>query len=166
MSIAILVWHMILGLGSLLGFASALFLVYDRLIRYRPIASLNAVLGFGDTSPSHASPTLHVKNTAPFHILVERFTVSPPYWSVAPSVELDGMTDVISGADTPILLAPFEDRDLLLVMRDQSGARSDQRIDITIHWRRGSARRLRQWPIRMRTSLDDIELRKIAALNA
>jgi hypothetical protein len=100
MSIVILLWHVFLGLGGLLGFVSTGFLVYDRLLPYRPIASLNAVLGFGHTSQSHASPTLHVKNAAPFHILIERFTVSPPYCTVAPSVEFDGTVDVMSGTDT------------------------------------------------------------------
>ena len=62
---AIQVWYVFTGVGALLGFMSTAFLVYDRLIRYRPIASLSAVRGLGGTSASHATPTLHIKNVAP-----------------------------------------------------------------------------------------------------
>jgi hypothetical protein len=158
------VWHVVIGIGALLGFVNTGFLIYDWLLRYRPIVSLSAVKGPGSTSASHVKPTLHIKNVAPFHILIERFAVKPPYCSIALT---RGIRDtLITESDTPILLAPSEDRELVIIRKDSSDARKDEQIKITVRWRRGRARWLPKCPVSVRTSLDDIELRQKAAMNA
>jgi hypothetical protein len=40
-----------------------------------------------------------------------------------------------------------------------------ERIDIIIHWRRDASTGPFRWPVRVRTSLADIELRQQAAMN-
>jgi hypothetical protein len=82
MSGAIQVWHVFTGIGALLGFVSTGFLVYDRLLRYRPILSIAAVRGLDGIS-QHADPMLRVKNVAPFDLLVDRFEVKPPHCGIA-----------------------------------------------------------------------------------
>jgi hypothetical protein len=162
---AVLAWSVITGIGGLFGFASSIFLVYDRLVQYRPIASLGAVRGFGGTSMSQATPTLRIKNVAPFDILIGHFTVEPRYYSIAPTNDIRGMAKVLAWSDIPILLAPAEDRELAIVQRDQSGARRDKKVVITIHWRRGRARWLPRRPVSVPTSIADIEARQEAAMN-
>jgi hypothetical protein len=166
MSIAILVWHAFLGLGALLGFVSTGFLVYDRLLRYRPIISVTAVRGMDGIS-RQAEPTLRVKNVAPFDLLVERFEVKPPYCGVAPSDDMKHVVEAASGSDIPILLAPFEERELGLVITvtDRTKVKEDEHINIRMYWRRSIAPWVPQWPVSVRTSLADIELRQKAAMN-
>jgi hypothetical protein len=161
MSGAILVWHGFLGMGALLGFISTGFLVYDRLLRYRPIISATAVRGMDGIS-QQAEPTLRVRNLAPFDLLIERFKVKPPYCGVAPSNNMKHVMEAVSGSDVPILLAPLEERELELVItvRDRTKVKDDEHIKITMYWRRSIAPWVPQWPVSMRTSLGDIELRQ------
>jgi hypothetical protein len=70
---------------------------------------------------------------------------------------------VTYGPDTPILVAPNEERDMAMVAREPAIAKT-KRIYIIIHWRR-HASRLPQRPVRVRTTLADIELRQQAAMN-
>jgi hypothetical protein len=158
-------WHVFTGIGSALGIVNTVFLIYDRLLRYRPIVSLGARRGLGGTSLSHATPTLNVKNIAPFHIVIERFNVSSNYYSVAPSSEVRGMAKVLMGADTPVLLAPAEERQLVIIQRGD--APPDEKIVIKLHWRgSGAASWLPHRPVLVRTSSADIKLRQEAAMNA
>jgi hypothetical protein len=163
---AILAWSVITGIGGLLGFASTGFLIYDRLLRYRPIVSVTAVRGLDGIS-QQAEPTLRVRNVAPFDLLIERFEVKPPYCGIASGSGIRDILEAVSGSDIPILLAPFEERELALVItvRDRSTVKDDEHIEITMYWRRSIAPWVPQWPVSVRTSLADIELRQKAAMN-
>ena len=158
-------WHVFTGVGALLGFISTLFLIYDRLLRYRPVASIKAVRDKA-TLPAQVPPVLRIRNVAPFHLLVERFVVKPPYFRIMPNFfPVKGTKSlVIYGAGTPILLAPNEERDLAMVPHGPTIAKTE-RIDIIIHGRRDASTGPFQWPVRVRTSLADIELRQQAAMN-
>ena len=59
-------WHVFTGVGALLGFISTLFLIYDRLLRYRPVASIKAVRDKA-TLPAQAGAVepLHAQTTPP-----------------------------------------------------------------------------------------------------
>jgi len=156
----------ITGIGGLLGFVSTWLIIYDRLFRYRPTASVTAVRGMDGIS-QHADPILRVKNVAPFDLLIERFDVNPPYCGIASGTKLRDILKTASGLDVPILLAPLEERELLLVITvgDRTKVKDDEPIDITMHWRRSIARWVTQRPVSVRTSLADIELRQKAAMN-
>jgi hypothetical protein len=163
MSIAILVWHVFLGIGAILGFVSTGFLVVDRLFRYRPIVSISAVRGM--SGGDHPTPVLHVKNVAPFDVLIERFVFEPPHLGVSANFETRAIVDVLTGADVPILLEAEAQRDLVIIVLDRANRRPDEHIRITVEWRRGISTWQRQWPVRVRTSIADIELREGAAMN-
>jgi hypothetical protein len=166
MSVASLTWNVITDVGSLLGFASTGFLIYDRLLRHRPIVSVTAVRGLDGVS-QHADPMLRVRNVAPFDLLIERFEVKPPYCGIASGSKLRDVLKTSSGLDIPILLAPLEERVLLLVITvgDRTKVNEHETINITMHWRRSIAPRVPQWPVSVRTSLADIELRQKAGMN-
>jgi hypothetical protein len=154
-------WQLFTGLGAALGFVSTAFLVFDRLLRYRPVATITAERDMGD-----ATPALRIKNTAPFDILIERFRVSPKgSCTVSASHERRAMMDVLTGSDVPIILGPNEERHLVIVT-DRSKCPNDQAIEFSIPWRRGKESWLWQWPATVRTSFDDIDLRIRAAMNS
>jgi hypothetical protein len=161
-----LAWSVITGIGGLLGFVSTAFLVYDRLLRYRPTVSVTAVRGLDGVS-QQAEPILRVKNVAPFDLLIERFEVEPPYCGIASGDKLRDILKTVSRLEIPILLAPFEERELLLLITvtDRSTVNDDDHIKIIMHWRRSIAPWVPQWPVSVRTSLADIELRQKAAMN-
>ena len=152
------------GVGACLAIFNTLFLIFDRLFRYRPVASITAVRGMG--GGSHATPVLRIKNTAPFDIVVERFSVDPPYYAVSANSEIRAMVDIMIGADVPILLSPNEERQLVLIPRVQESAPTDRSVVFRIEWRRGYSIWFRQCPVWVRSSLDDIDLRISAAMNS
>jgi hypothetical protein len=137
--------------GALLGFISAGFLIYDRLFRYRPVVSIKTVRGKA-TLPGQVPPNLHIRNVAPFHLLIERFVVTPRAFEITPDFYpvKPGTTLATYGAGRPILLAPNEERDLAMVATSASvrGTPKTARIDIAIHWRRDVSTGLLTWPVR------------------
>jgi hypothetical protein len=157
-------WHWFTGFGACLAVLNTLFLIFDRIFRYRPIISITAKPSM--SGGVDANPYLRVKNIAPFDIVIERFLVEPPHCNVSANSEIRGIYDAITGTDVPILLGPKQERELVLIIRDRPKIRSDQTIKITIEWRRGQATWLRQCPVWIKTSLDDIDLRIRAAMNS
>jgi hypothetical protein len=158
-------WQWFTGFGAALGFVSTAFLIFDRLFRYRPIATITAARSEMGSAP--AMPRLRVKNTAPFDILIERFTVVPAgSCTISASQETRALIDVLTRSDVPIILTPNEERQLVVVLGDRSEFSSNQVIKFTVQWRRGRESWLWQWPARVRTSFDDIDLRIRAAMNS
>ena len=112
-----------------------------------------------DGISQHADPFLRVKNVAPFDLLIERFEVKPSYCGIASGSDIKNILKAASGSDVPILLAPLEERELLLVItvRDRSKVKDDEkarrvfertaknrpRVRLTIRQR---TRVLEQWP--------------------
>lgn len=165
MTFALEAWHIVTGIGGLLGFISAGILLYDRLLRHRPVAWIKTARDNVTLMPEQVPPKLCIRNAAPFHLLVERFVVTPPYFDIMPNFfpVKEGMSLVTYGTDTPILLEPNEERDMAIVFKRQPDSQTE-RINITIHWRAASAGLL-NLPVRVRTSLADIKLRQRAAMN-
>jgi hypothetical protein len=156
-------WHLFTALATVLGVGNTAFLIFDRLFRYRPVASVSAARGW--SGGGDATPYLRVKNMAPFDIVVERFSVYPPHLVISANSEIRAMVDALVRSDVPIILGPEEERRLVLVIRDRANRSERQPIDIVIEWRRGRSTWLRQMPVTVRTSIEDIELRERAALN-
>ena len=61
-------------IGGLSGLASASFLIYDRLVRFRPTIFFR---------PSNNHVYLVIKNTMPETLVIDQITVAPAYLSVA-----------------------------------------------------------------------------------
>jgi hypothetical protein len=122
-------------IGALLGFISTIILVYDRLVRYRPVASIEAVRDKATMSmPGQIPPILHIRNVAPFHLLVERFVVEPSYFRIMPNLfPVTGNRSLVTyGSGTPILLAPNEERDMAMVASGGRAIAKTERIKLTI----------------------------------
>jgi hypothetical protein len=158
-------WHWFTGFGALLAVLNTAFLIFDRLLRFRPIVSVAAVRGV--SGESHVTPVLRVKNAAPHDILViERFSVTPGHLTISANSEIGAIVDALTNTDVPILLGPEMERQLIIGIGDRTRVAVDQRITIQAHWRRGVSRWFPQWPVSVRTSLRDIELRQRGAANA
>lgn len=86
---------------------------------------------------------------------------------IASGSKLRDVLKAACGSDIPILLAPFEERklELIITVRDRTKVNDDDHINIKMHWRRSVSPRIPQWPVSVRTSLADIERRQKAAMN-
>jgi hypothetical protein len=149
-------WHWLAGTGAAFGIGNTAFLIYNQMFRYRPIASVTATRGW--SGEGHATPTLRVQNTAPYNIVIERFSVSPPYCTISAKSEIRAIV-ASQRPDVPTLLGPKEERQFVIVVRDRT--KSNETIKIVVDWRPGhSTWPRRQWPVTVRTSIDDIKPRE------
>lgn len=160
-----MIWHLFTAVATILSIANTIFLIVDRACsgigRSRPYWRRRGWSGGGT-----ATPYLRVKNMAPFDIVVERLSVYPPHLVISANNEIRAMVDALVRSDVPIILGPGEERHLVLVVRDRENRCANEPIDIVVEWRRGRSTWLRQMPVTIRTSIEDIELRERAALNS
>src|SRR5258707_12877015 len=75
-------------LGAILGTASAAFIIYDRLVRSRPIFALHAKPG---SSPSENYLYLRIVNELDEDLIVENFSIVPPILGLSEDHEVRSM---------------------------------------------------------------------------
>jgi hypothetical protein len=158
-------WEFLKTVGALSGLATALFTLFDRFLRFRPLVSVTAQLGLVD---SNASPLLRIKNVAPFDILVETIQIEPKLIGLSLQTTALAMVDAITGDRTSVLLGPGEEHLLHIILLDPVPRQLDPsaRIAISVYWRRSETVWLRPVPSWVHTSLGDIQERTRAVLRA
>lgn len=160
----VMIWIIFTTIGAFVAFGNAAFLLWDRMLRYRPIVSVTTRLlgeSYGDPYPA-----LRLKNIAPFDIVIERFVIVPQdacYVSAGHSTLQ--LATAITNQDVPIILPPGAERVLPLVVGHRDQHAPTATIKIVVEWRRAQSVWLRQCPVTVRTSFEDMDLRVAAAKN-
>ncbi|HEY8269176.1 MAG TPA: hypothetical protein VIG34_11010 [Xanthobacteraceae bacterium] len=153
--------------GGIGGILSSVFLVYDRVVRLRPLVYLH----LGDFRVD-----LRVKNAANEPIIIDEIAVSPPVLGVAMANDLMSTIQAVAARWYPrmapekasrtfAVIGPLQERSFGLVLLDEfDKLKDDERIRIRCEWR--STRR--PFPFRrsaiVRTTVRDIRLLKEAAI--
>jgi len=124
--------------GGLGGLASASFLIYDRVVRYRPTAFL---------FPAEYKTNIRFKNVAAETIIIDKITVKPPLLFVRRANDLKPTNTEraeawYSSKDPDadrifVIIKPMEERTFMLsgVSADFDHATADQVFTIKCRWR-------------------------------
>ena len=147
-------------IGSCLGIATALFIVFDRLYRDRPIFSLRVV-----SRQRGAENKLRIKNTTDEDLVIDGISFDPKYFTLAVD---DGIrSSIVSsirrrGEFDPIVVGPRGERLLRLIFTENHQQGASDSVAVVATWNNTR----RPWPwkrhVRIRTSLTSINLLKSA----
>jgi hypothetical protein len=104
--------------GAISGMATALFIVYDRLFRDRPIFALHAkhYVASGRENDVY----LRIKNVTDEDIVIDEISITPPHFTLAVDTEFDSMVRAISAEFNPVVVGPLGER-LVRVCRKRCG---------------------------------------------
>ena len=144
--------------GSFAGLVSAAFLVWDRLVRGRPLAWVTATK-FGAASYEY----VRVVNPGPGGVFIRRVDVHPPIYGLAKDHSARAIAGTLVDGDVDVLLEPGQAHDLVIIdRRNQLEVDAPlQRVYMFIHGRKTSSSWLWQFPVPVVISTHDIQ--RIAA---
>ena len=147
------VWEDIKLIGSIAGLATAAFTIWDRLLRWRPLAFIS-VSGTAHNFLTH----LNIKNVSPINILVKDIRCYPNYFRVATGTSVKQIARAISRVPVLTVLPPNEQTELQLFQSPNRGADAKPaRVFIFVYWRKTSYTWLPQIPVLVLTSTSDLE---------
>jgi hypothetical protein len=138
-------------IGSLSGLLSGLFLVWDRMVKGRPVCSITTV--------KHGSNTyaaLRINNVGVHDVAVLNIRVKPNVYMLSKDFGVDNLLTASLGGKPALMLAPEEKKELMIVPRYTGGGRQDERLRrvvFSVSWRRGNATWLPRIPVRVPTSV-------------
>jgi hypothetical protein len=144
--------------GAIVAFVTALFTVWDRWVRGRPLAWVTAKkLG------ANPYEYIRIQNPGPTGVFIKSVHAYPRgIYGIAKDRSPGAMMKAQINIDVNVLLGPGEAYDLpLLPLRNPSEAAKDQPVRFLVYWRKTSSSYLRQVPVVIMTSTDDLE--RIAA---
>lgn len=149
--------------GAAGGLISAVFLLYDRLVRIRP----DAFLSMGEY-PGHLDMT--VRNVSNESIILDEIGVSPNILGVAKGDGVRAIVEAIhrrgddvaeSSRNVFIVLKPLEELQLKLVTFDKfNQASAGQKVVVRLSWRTTRFRMPFKRNLKIRTSVADIRAMK------
>jgi len=148
------------AIGSALGALSAAFLVYDRVVRGRPIFALHVEPGLAASSENY----LHVRivNGLDEALVVENFSIAPPIVGLAEDHGIRAITAAQIQNVRTLVLPPRGEATYMLVILGAATDRDSERIVISAEWRTTR----RPWPwkrtVRIRTTVAELKNLKAA----
>jgi hypothetical protein len=151
--------------GGIAGLASAAFLIWDRLVRGRPLAELSAIVR---TSGTPADPCIRIVNPGTTGLLIRSVRVLPAgiyavakNFGIKPTMAALGDTTVKdANILNVVLLRPGQEHDLAIIdRRKDEDARKNisRRVCFCIYWRKNSSTWLPQLPVFIFTSIAGIQ---------
>jgi hypothetical protein len=150
--------------GAIVAFANAVFTVWDRWVRGRPLAWLTVTVRTGGTPHD---PCMRITNPGPADLWIQSVRVHPEIYGVAKAhgikATMAAVGDVtVEGADVlNVILRSGERHDLPIVdrRRNAEDVQGDalQRVHFFIYWRKTSSSWLWQPPVWCMTSTRDIQ---------
>jgi hypothetical protein len=130
--------------GSLLGIATAAFIVYDRLVSGRPVFAISAKPGSRSRRDNYLF--LRIKNILDEEIVVESWKISPALVGLSLDHSLDSIVNAQAGEIPLAILKPEDSLWLLLLILPAATNRDNEEITISAEWK--STRK--PWPFRRR----------------
>jgi hypothetical protein len=150
--------------GAAVGLVTGAFVVYDRLLRFRPFVSIYTDL---DSGGAKAWPYLRVTNNAPFDIFVDDIVIKPRLIGLSQQTTVRAIVDVLTDAKITAVIQSGESAYFHIIEKPKAADtpdRTDDRIKIKVHWYRSMPSFIRPLASTIVTSIDDIEARKRAAV--
>jgi hypothetical protein len=148
------IFESIKTLGSVVGLLTGIVVVYDRLAKGRPSASLTI-----STYQGRPSPRIRINNTSPHDIAVFDITAHPETYLVAEGGEAEDRLRASLGQRPYFMLKPAEQKEIWMLPKFENNLPLEitpGRVVFRIWWRRGNATWLPQVPVAVRTSTETI----------
>jgi hypothetical protein len=131
--------------GAVVGLLTGVFVVFDRYMRGRPIASLSFPI-----ENNRPAAKFRVKNVGLHDIAVMDITGLPDVYRLADSMETGNIIRATMGRKQFFTLKPDEERELYLISRIVNNVPVEavyQRVRFRISWRRCNSTWLPQIPV-------------------
>jgi|GraSoi_2013_60cm_1033757.scaffolds.fasta_scaffold46262_1 hypothetical protein len=144
--------------GGIAGLLTTAFVIWDRWARGRPLAWVTAKK-FGANPLEY----IRIQNPGPVGVFIKSVRAYPGgLYGIAKDRSPGAMMKAQINIDVNVFLGPDDICDLpLLPLRNPSEAARDQPVRFLVFWRKTSSSYLRQVPVVIMTSTDDIQ--RIAA---
>jgi hypothetical protein len=143
-------------LGAILAVVTSIFIVVDRFLKERPIASFRIQAGH---------PAIRIKNVAAVDVLIHQIRAEPKgLLRISRSTSIYDLLSTVIKGDTVAMLKPGEERTFILMGDGQSKLQDapSQALRLRIVWRRCNRTWLPQIPVTASSSTDDIRAMLIA----
>jgi hypothetical protein len=114
-------------IGGILGIATAAFIVFDRLLRGRPIFALHAK----PRVPGDNYLFLRVKNLLDEDVVIENWRINPPLVGLSTDVSVRAIAGAVCGQIPAAILPPLGELKLNLIILDASTDKKDETIKIS-----------------------------------
>jgi hypothetical protein len=131
-------------IGAFAGLLTGVMLVYDRLVKGRPIASVTVTeRGTGKYA------CIRVSNISPYDITILDLSARPKVYFLSENLETRYLLEGAVGRTPFFMLKPGENKELFVVplYKDKPLAIMNQRVTFLIWWRRGNATWIPQIPV-------------------
>jgi hypothetical protein len=148
--------------GGIAGLVTTAFVIWDRWVRGRPLAWVDATKRFTGTPEEY----IRIKNPGYGNVFIRKVRVFPQnIYGVAKDPSVRAITSALFNIDVNVLLRPGKTHDLGIIKSpkklDEPQDAPSRRVCFLIYWRKTSSTWLPQVPVVIMTSTGDIE--RIAA---
>ena len=133
------------SIGSIVGLLAGIFVVFDRYMRGRPIATLSFPV-----ENDRPSARLRISNVGQHDVAIMGISVSGDVYRLADDMQTDSIIRATMGRKQFFTMKPNETRELFLISRVVNGLPLEvtpQRITFTILWWRCNSTWLPQIPV-------------------
>jgi hypothetical protein len=140
--------------GSLIGIATGIFVLFDRILRNRPLAFI--MLGGNAHNPLHY---VRVKNVGAIDVIVFDIEARPRSFEISADHSVRGIANAISNEPTYAIVAPGAEQDFPFFKNPKREGEKEhnRKIRFLVYWRKCSSTWLRQIPVQVLTSTEDLE---------
>jgi hypothetical protein len=152
--------------GSLVGLATASFVVWDRVYRDRPIFALHVKSPpTGRAGGRENDVFLRIKNVSDEDIVVDDVSIGPAHLTLSVDNEIRSLVSAMVSEVHPIVVGPFGERLLILITTVVEGSPAElEPVSITATWR--GTRRPWPWKRHVRIQTSVTEVRRLRSATA
>lgn len=131
--------------GTVLAFATPLFLIYDRVFRGRPVFAIHAIR----RAKSDNYLYVRIKNVLDHDIIIENWNINPPLVGLSTGHSEEEIAGASLGDIPKMIIAPLGELLLPLVILGAATDKHDEQIIIDADWDSTA----RPWPLRRRLQI-------------
>jgi hypothetical protein len=151
--------------GGIAGLGTALFTIYDRLYRDRPIFALHVNRPADSVVSRENDVYIRIKNPTDEDIIIDNISIVPGHLTLATGNDTHAIVRAMVSEFNLIVVRPYLERLLVLIVRLHEGNPAEtENVTITATWR-GTRR---PWPwkrhVRIRTTVAQIRKLKSATI--
>jgi hypothetical protein len=141
-------------IGGLIGIATGIFVLFDRVLRNRPLA--NVVLKGNQHNPLHY---VRVKNVGAIDVIVFDIKANPRSFEISTDHSVRGLAGAIMDKPSFALLPPGAEQHFPFFKNPKREGEKEYegRVRFSVYWRKSSSTWLRQVPIFVCTSTGDLQ---------
>ena len=140
--------------GSLIGIATGIFVLFDRVLRSRPLAFI--VLKGNRHNPLHY---IRVKNVGPIDVIIFDIEANPRSFEISTDHSVRGIANAIVNKPSFAILAPGIEQDFPFFRNPKREGEKEYvgRIRFSVYWRKSSSTWIPQAPVYVFASTKDLD---------